>query len=270
MPTLDLNGARIHYEDSGGPGAPVVFAHGLLWSTRMFDAQVAGLRERFRCVAFDFRGQGQSEVTESGYDFETLTADTIALIDKLRLAPVHFVGLSMGGMMGMRVAARRPELVRSLVLLETSADPEPEENVPRYRRLNLVARWLGLSVVADKVMPIMFGRKFLQDPSRAAERQLWRSRMAANNRKGITRAVTGVITRRPIIDELAKVRAPTLIMVGDQDVATVPAKAQRIHERIANSRLVLIPGAGHSSTIEEPAFVNAQLGTFLSGVSPQL
>ena len=77
MPTLELNGARIYYEDSGGSGAPVVFAHGLLWSCRVFDPQVAALRDRFRCVAFDFRGQGQSEVTESGYDLETLTADAI-------------------------------------------------------------------------------------------------------------------------------------------------------------------------------------------------
>jgi len=172
MPTLELNGARIYYEDSGGSGAPVVFAHGLLWSCRVFDPQVAALRDRFRCVAFDFRGQGQSEVTESGYDLETLTADAIELIEKLRLAPTHFVGLSMGAMIGMRLAARRPELVRSLTLLETSADPEPEENVPKYRRLNLVARWLGFSLVAGQVMPIMFGRKFMEDPARGAERQL--------------------------------------------------------------------------------------------------
>ena len=264
MPTLELNGARIYYEDSGGSAAPVVFAHGLLWSCRIFDAQVSALRDRFRCVAFDFRGQGQSEVTESGYDLETLTADAIELIEKLRLAPVHFVGLSMGAMIGMRLAARRPELVRSLTLLETSADPEPEENVPRYRRLNLVARWLGFSLVAGQVMPIMFGRKFMEDPARAAERQLWRARMVANRRKGITRAVTGVITRRPVFDELAKIRSPTLIMVGEQDVATVPAKAERIHQRIADSKLVSIPGAGHTSPVEEPAFVNAQLSAFLA------
>jgi pimeloyl-ACP methyl ester carboxylesterase len=265
MSTLELNDARIYYEDSGGSGAPVMFAHGLLWSCRMFDAQVAALKGRFRCVAYDFRGQGQSEVTESGYDFETLTADTIGLIENLKLAPVHFVGLSMGGMVGIRLAARRPELVRSLVLLETSADPEPEENVPQYRRLNLVARWFGLSLVAGRVMPIMFGRKFLEDPARAAERSLWRARALANNRKGITRAVTGVITRRPVLDELGKIRAPTLIMVGDQDLATVPAKAERIHERIAGSRLVVIPGAGHTSTVEESAFVTGQISAFLSG-----
>src|SRR5262252_2943933 len=167
MPILELNGARIYCEDSGGPEAPVVFAHGLLWSCRLFDAQVKALQDRFRCVAFDFRGQGQSEVTDSGYDFETLTADAIELIEKLRLAPVHFVGLSMGGMIGMRLAARRSDLVRSLALLETSADPEPEENVPKYRRLNPVARWLGLALVADQVMPLVFARQCLEARGRA-------------------------------------------------------------------------------------------------------
>src|SRR5262249_59370825 len=110
---------------------------------------------RFRCVAFDFRGQGQSEVTESGYDLETLTADAIELIEKLRLAPAHFVGLSMGGMIGMRLAARRPELVRSLALLETSADPEPEENVPKYRRFNPAAPLLWVALVGRRGLAVL-------------------------------------------------------------------------------------------------------------------
>src|SRR5260370_4548842 len=171
MPTLDLNGVRIYYEDSGGRGAPVVFAHGLLWSCRLFDAQVKALQDRFRCVAFDFRGQGQSEVTASGYDFETLTADAIELIEKLRLAPAHFVGLSMGGMIGMRLAARRPELVRSLALLETSADPEPEENVPKYRRMYLLAPWRGLLLGGGPATPLIFFRQCLSWPAPAAAPQ---------------------------------------------------------------------------------------------------
>jgi 3-oxoadipate enol-lactonase len=263
MPHLQLDGVRLHYEDTGR-GVPVVFAHGLLWSGRMFDAQVAALKGQYRCVTFDFRGQGQSEVTEGGYDLDALAGDAIGVIERLAIGPVHFVGLSMGGMVGMRLAARRPELIRSLTLLETSADPEPEENVPKYRRLNLVARWLGLRLVASKVMPIMFGRKFLDDPARAAERAQWRERLIANHRVGITRAVVGVITRAPVLEELSKIRAPTLVMVGDQDVATVPAKARRIQERIAGARLEIIPGAGHTSTIEEPAAINAQLAAFLA------
>ena len=87
--------------------------------------RLALLKERSHCVAFDFRGQGQSEVTRSGYDMETLYEDAVALIEQLGCAPCHFLGLSMGGFLGLRLAAWHPELLRSLILLETSADPEP-------------------------------------------------------------------------------------------------------------------------------------------------
>src|SRR5215510_6749099 len=99
MPEMVVNGARLHYTVDG-EGPPVLFAHGLLWSGEMFQYQVAALRRRYRCVTFDFRGQGDSEVTGAGYDMDTLTDDATALIDRLGLAPCHFVGLSMGGFVG--------------------------------------------------------------------------------------------------------------------------------------------------------------------------
>jgi pimeloyl-ACP methyl ester carboxylesterase len=242
----------------------VIFAHGLLWSGQMFAQQVDVLQQRYRCITFDWRGQGRSEVTRAGYDMESLYADTLALIDTLGIESCHFVGLSMGGFIGMRLAARRPDIVRSLILLGTSADSEPAANIPKYRMLNLVGRWLGFRLVAAQVMPIMFGQKFLRDPARARLRKEWRRRMLANHRIGITRATAGVITRRGIADQLDTIRAPTLILVGDQDVATPPAVAQRIHARIPQSQLAIIPGAGHTSTVEEPQMVNTAILAFLS------
>ncbi|MCI0571370.1 MAG: alpha/beta hydrolase [Myxococcaceae bacterium] len=264
MPTLAVNGTELYYEDSGGPGVPVVFSHGLLWDTRLFDAQVAALKGRYRCIAYDHRGQGRSAVPDvPSIDTETVYEDAVQLIERLGVGPCHFVGLSMGGFVGMRIAARRPDLLRSLVLLETSADPEPPENVPRYRVLNFVARWLGLSLVADRVMPIMFGRTFLTDPSRTEVQALWRSRLM-ENRRTIYRAVNGVIGRKGVAEELAKVRTPTLVVVGEEDVATVPAKAERLHALITGSRLVRLPRGGHSSTVEEPVLVNDALTAFLA------
>lgn len=274
MPTLRVNGATLGYTDEGAGPETVVFAHGLLWDGRMFDAQVAALRNRFRCITFDFRGQGRSEVTPGGYDMDTLSDDAAALIEALGAAPCHFVGLSMGGFVGMRLAARRPELIRSLVLMETSADAEPAENAPKYRAMGRIGRIfgrLGFRLISGRVMRIMFGRKFLDDPARAAERAEWRSRLMANHRIGITRALGGVIDRLPVYDELGKIACPTLVMVGDQDVATVPAKAERIHAAIAGSRMVTIPGAGHTASAEEPVFVNAALEDFFaSPPSPHL
>ena len=230
----------------------------------MFHKQIDALKDRFRCVTFDFRGQGQSEVTEDGYDMDTLAEDAAALIEMLELDPCHFAGLSMGGFIGMRLAIRRPQLLKSLTLLETSADPEPQENLSQYRVLNFIARWFGLGLVASRVMPIMFGITFLTDPDRKEERDEWRSRMAGNHRVGISRAVGGVINRDGVFGQIDEIKIPTLIIVGDQDVATVPAQSERMHGRIDGSEMVVIAGAGHTSSLEEPDAVNAALEDFLA------
>ena len=112
-------------------------------------------------------------------------------------------------------------------------------------------------------MPIMFGQKFLQDENRKEQRQAWQQAIMGNDRIGITRAVKGVIYREGVYEDLDKISTPTLIIVGDQDVATEPDKADRIHARIPNSKLMMIPGAGHTSTVEEPDAVNAALRDFL-------
>lgn len=265
MPRIRVNGADLYYEDTGGDAKEtIVFSHGLLFNCHMFEAQVQALKDNYRCISYDHRGQAQSGVTEDGYDLDTLTKDVYELIKALGVTSCHFVGLSMGGMVGMRLAVHHPELLKSLILLETSADPEPPENIPRYRRLNFVARWFGLRIVARPVMQILFGQKFLNDPARANQREKWKQQITSHNRIGITRAVTGVIERKPVYTELPKIKTPTLIIVGDQDVATVPAKSERIHAQIPNSQFTIIAGAGHSSSIEEPEAVNEAIIAFLN------
>jgi len=119
------------------------------------------------------------------------------------------------------------------------------------------------------VMPIMFGRNFLTDPARASQRDEWRGRLIANDKVGTSRATEGVIRRKSIHEELYKIQVPTLILCGDQDIATPLVKAERIKAQIAKARLAIIPGAGHSSTIEEPAAVNAAMLAFLDEVVGQ-
>jgi pimeloyl-ACP methyl ester carboxylesterase len=117
MPFKEINGTRIHHTETGSGPETIVFSHGLLMSGEMFRDQVAAFSDRYRCITFDHRGQGQSEVTESGYDMDTLAEDAAALIRELNCAPCHFAGLSMGGFVGMRLAIRHPELLKSLILL---------------------------------------------------------------------------------------------------------------------------------------------------------
>jgi pimeloyl-ACP methyl ester carboxylesterase len=267
MPTIAVNGTELHYDDTGPgrTGETIVFSHGLLLGGWMFAPQVRALRARYRCLSYDHRGQGRSADSRlRSIDMDTLTDDAAALIDRLAGGPVHVCGLSMGGFVALRLALRRPELVRSLALLATTADPEP--NVRAYRRLNFVARWLHHRLVIDRVMPICFGRTALADPARAADRDAWRQALRAN-RRSIWRAVNGVIDRAGVADRLGRIAAPTLVVVGEEDVATPPAAAERLAAGIPGARLVRVPTAGHTLTLERPEAATAALADFLDGLA---
>jgi len=273
MPYITLNNAHIYYEDSAPNESrfepqyrkPVMlFAHGLLWGTPLFDKQVAYFQSKYRCIAFDFRGQGQSEVTKDGYDMDSLADDAIALLEALDIDKCHFIGLSMGGFVGQRVAIRRPDLLKSLILLETSADAEDPKKAVSYNKLMRAISWLGIRRVSKKVMPIMFGKTFLSDRTRREEYQLWLSHLNSNSKKGAIHATRGVIQREEVLSKLGDITTPTLILVGDEDVATPYDKAQRIHFAIQGSKLAVIQRAGHTSTVEEPEQVNHNIEWFLS------
>jgi 3-oxoadipate enol-lactonase len=152
------------------------------------------------------------------------------------------------------------------VLLDTSADPEARAKIPRYRLLNFIARWFGFRPVVDRVMPILFGPTFLGDGARGAERAEYRSRLLALDRIGTPRAVRGVIEREGVSEQLHRIRTPTLVLVGEEDSATPPDRAQALAAGIAGARLVRIPGAGHTSTLEQPAAVSAEIAAFLAGL----
>lgn len=247
-----MNGTSLYVEDTGGPGPVVAFSHGLLFSCRMFDAQVEALRPTCRCLAWDHRGQGRSaRASGRSVPIETVTADAVELLDSLGVSKVHFVGLSMGGFVGLRIAARRPDLMASLTLLDTSADAEPPENLPRYRWLTRIVAVTGPGVVMGQVMPILFGRTWLDDPRQHTARAQWKRRLS-DNRRDIVKAVRGVIERDSVRDALAMIQCPVTVAVGDEDVATTPAKAEGLAQGIPGAQLVTIPRTGHSSSIEAP------------------
>jgi pimeloyl-ACP methyl ester carboxylesterase len=263
MPFLDINQGRIHYQESGTGSETIIFSHGLLMSGDMFRDQVEALNDRYRCISYDHRGQGKSSVSKTGYDMDSLTADAVELIRQLDCAPCHFAGLSMGGFVGMRLAIHHPELLQSLTLMETTADPEPEENKGPYRRLAFVGRWLSFRLVANPVMKIMFGKTFLADSTRSETRARWRMHLISLDRIGTSRAAHGVIDREGVYEQLKRIETPTLILVGDEDVATTQPKSERMHAAIKGSILKVIPRAGHSASIEEPETITAAIKEFL-------
>ena len=228
----------------------------------MFEAQVAELSKSYRVISYDHRGQGKSEV-KGPYDMDTVAADAAALIQNLVDGPVHFIGLSMGGFVGMRLAARHPELIKSLVLLETSANAEPLENLPQYKVLNGIVRWIGIiPPIANKVMKIMFANSWLQNSANRDSIRRWKKELSSN-KKSITGPVEGVIYRKGVEEELGNISCPTMVIVGDEDVATTPEKAAFIQKGIKGATLEFITGAGHSSCIEKPQEINRLLKDWL-------
>jgi pimeloyl-ACP methyl ester carboxylesterase len=265
MPMIAVNGTKLYYEDTGpgSTGQTIAFSHGLLWGTEQFAPQIAALRGRYRCIAWDHRGQGRSDADHRDtIGLELVWHDAARLLEQLGSGPVHFCGLSMGGFVAMRMAAFRPELVRSLILIETSSEQEPLENVKRYRLLTRVVKLLGPRVVMRRVREIMLGKAILTDAARRAEVERFSELMS--RRKDIWRAVNGVVDRAPIHGDLGRITVPTLILVGEEDVATTPEKAERMAAGIPGARLVRLPRAGHSSTVEEPAAVIAAVEDFLA------
>lgn len=173
MPDFTRDGATIHYTDTGIPtdrpqAATIFFGHGLLFGGWMFGPQIAALKSDYRCVAVDWRGQGASSAPGGGYDMDTLAADAMALISDLGVGPVHYVGLSMGGFIGQRIAARHSALVRSLTLLDTSAGPEDPDKVSQYKLMATAYRFVGIGPLRNRVLPLMFGPTF--SPTRRTHR----------------------------------------------------------------------------------------------------
>lgn len=266
MPEINVSGARLHYTDTGSGDETILFLHGLLMDSTMFDDQVAHFSKHYHCIALDYRGHGQSEITRDGYDMDSLTEEVTKVIRKLGIGPCHLAGLSMGGFIGLRMAMWHPDLVRSLILMDTTADPEPKENVGPYNRLVFVAKWFGVRPVAKKIMPVMFGQSFLTDPALAEKRQAWQEKLASANRLGRIRATRAVVTREGVYNQIHQIKTPTLILVGEEDVATVPEKSERIQGKIKGSILKRIPRAGHSSSVENPAAINQEMENFLNGL----
>jgi 3-oxoadipate enol-lactonase len=269
MPLLTVNGVQLNVEDTGAPpdlpDAPaLVLGHGLLFSTTMWRDQVAALRSSYRCVSVDWRGQGQTPPTPDGYDMDTLYDDLAGVIEQLGVGPVHYLGLSMGGFVGQRLAARRPDLVRSLILIDTSSGPEDPDKISRYRLLGRIYGMVGLRPLKGQVSPIMFTREFLATPRGKDVEAVWMAELSRQQKSGTKKAIFGVTDRLPIRDEIGKITAPTLVVVGDGDVATVPAKAEAIAAAIPGAQLVVLPGVGHVSTLEAPDAVNAAILPFLA------
>lgn len=265
MPTSVLNGTRYAFIDEG-EGPLLVFGHGLLASREMFRAQIDALSDRYRVISLDWPGHGESDWPRAGgWTFWDLAEDSAALVRQLGEEQAVFAGLSQGGFAFMRLALKRPQVVRGLILMDTSAKPEPAENQEPYRHLAEILRHGSDQErrgAAEIAATILYGEPWRQANPEQLEHEI--EIMLAHPREGLYAAAHAVFDRDDISDRIGEITAPTLVMCGELDTATVPDRSEQIAAAIPNSELVMIPAAGHHSAIENPAPVTVAIERFLA------
>ncbi len=253
--------------DVRGPieGPPIVLWHsvlcdGSMWST--IPERLAALG--YRVLNVDAPGHGRSEPVRGAYSLDDCVDAALSVLDASELDRAIWCGLSWGGMVGMRLAVRAPERVRALVLVDTNADKEVPEKLPRYRAMAAITRAFGpVPMILRRLPPIYFSPHTIRDAPHLVRDFL--ERIATMDRESIRRVVDAVILgREDFRPRLRDVRAPTLVMVGADDAATPLARSLDIASRVPTCRLVEIPRAGHLASLEQPEIVGDVLTRFLA------
>lgn len=257
---IDVNGLATEYALDGPAGAPVVaFSHSLGANLHLWDAQAARLSDRYRVLRYDIRGHGGSDVPTASYTLEQMADDFHGLLRGLGIEAAHFVGLSMGGLIGMTMALRFPRAVQSLVLADTTASYGPERK-PMWDDRIRVAESQGIEPLLERTMEAWFTAPF-----RAARPDVIarvREMLRPTSVVGYVGAIRA-IGYGDLREEIRAIRCPTLILVGEEDRGTDIGMARTMHDAIAGSELVVIPNAAHCSCIEAPEAFNRALLAFL-------
>ena len=257
---IKTNGIEMNYELSKEKDAPVVvLSHSLGCSMVMWQPQLEVLESHFRVLRYDMRGHGQSEATEGAYTLEELAADLIGLLDALELNKVHFVGLSIGGMIGQCLALNYADRLRRLVLCDTAAII-PEEAKLLFEERITRARDQGMEALVEGTLERWFTPPYLKQNSPEVERirnQILATPVAGYI--GCSKAIIGL----NYVERLPEIKMPTLIIVGEDDPGTPVAASEAIHQRIQNSKLAVLPSAAHLCNIEQADAFNAALLPFL-------
>jgi len=256
---------KTNHRLEGPSGAPVVtLTHPLGVTFALWDDHVAALTKRFRVLRYDVRGHGGSEIPPGPYTLEQMAGDLFDLLDSLGIAETHFVGVSMGGLIGMTAALTRPSRITSLVLCDTTACYGPGVR-PMWEDRIHVAESAGMtSVLVDRTMAIWFTEAFRARQPDAVER------IAAMLRKSDPRGYAAAIRAIGFVDlteRIGAIRCPALVVVGEQDPGTPPSMARVIHERITGSELLIVPGAMHCAVVEDSDRFLTALVNFLEARS---
>jgi 3-oxoadipate enol-lactonase len=261
---ITANGLVTEYLLDGPTGAPVVtMSHSLAANLHLWDAQAAALRDRYRVLRYDIRGHGGTDVPPAPYTLAQMADDLHGLLGALGIGSTHFVGLSMGGLIGMTMALRHPGDVGSLVLADTTACYGAERMRMWDDRIR-VAEAHGIEPLLEPTMEVWFTARSRAERTDVVDRV--RAMLGRTSVTGYVGAIRA-IGYGDLREDIRAIRVPALILVGDQDRGTDITMARTIHERIKGSTLTVLPGAAHCSCVENADAFNAALVTFLSKVA---
>jgi 3-oxoadipate enol-lactonase/4-carboxymuconolactone decarboxylase len=257
--SVSIRGVTLDYEVRGPEGAPPVAFSNSLGTTRgMWAPQVAAMTGRFRCLSYDTRGHGASPVQPAGFSIDDLADDLAGLIEHVFGAtPVHVVGLSLGGMTGMALAIRRPDLVASLTPMATfcrTASP------PAWVERAATVRAGGVGAIGEMILGRWFTPGFrARDPGEHARLS---AMMLATPAEGYA-ACCDAIRDLDLLAALPRIAAPTLVFSGADDPASPPALQDEIRDAIPGAGLVRLSPAAHIMNIEQPEQTTAMLVAWL-------
>jgi 3-oxoadipate enol-lactonase len=245
---------EVHFLSDGPDDAPVVVLAGSLGSTlEMWDPQVAALAERFRVVRYDHRGHGKSPVVPGPFELADLGGDVVELLDRLGAERAHVVGLSLGGMVGMWLAANAPERVDRLALLCTSSLMGPAS---AWTDRAALVRAEGTGAVAAAVVDRWVTPEYAAAHPDVVARL--REMVAGTPAEGYA-ACCEVIARMDLTADLAAITAPTLAIAGADDPATPPVHLETIVAGVADGRLAVLDEAAHLASFQQAPAVNRLL-----------
>jgi pimeloyl-ACP methyl ester carboxylesterase len=261
MAFADVNGQRLHYEDTGGDGPVVVFSHGLFMDGSMFDPQVEAFHDRYRCVTWDERGHGETGDATEPFSYWDSADDLAALLASLGVKRAVLAGMSQGGFLSLRCALRYPELVRALILIDTQAGVEDPERLPGYQAM--VDQWLANGPdqgMLDVIAGLILGEGYPEAPA-------WQEKWRRQSDENLVQVFTTLATREDIHDRLAEIDVPAIVIHGEADASIALEIGRNLADGLPDAEFVIVPGAGHAANLTHPELVNPQIERFLATLS---
>ena len=258
---IKANNIEINCELSGNPnGETVVLSHSLGSSGIMWKPQLPVLETDFNVLRIDTRGHGQSSAPAGKYSMNDLIADMVAVLDALEFEKVHWVGLSMGGMIGQGLGIHHSNRLNSLCLCDTMSLIR-DHTMPVWTKRVEICEKHGMESMVESAMERWFTDSYRKQPPTPEYKEI-REQIQMMSTTGYLGCCHAIINMN-FLNQLEQIQVPTHIIVGDQDMATPVSESKVMHGAIANSTLEIIRGAAHFSNVEQADTFNHSLVSFL-------